>query len=144
MSVNTDASRQPIVRAIDHSRVQTERRRRSHQMGQAKLSVESSNLGACCFRWTAQGRAWVDLNETEACTVGELTRYLHDVLLMCGSGVWFAQLRQFMPPRSLEESLQALLALGLIEQVEPQPALCHVAPALTRQTPAETGWRALN
>ncbi len=52
--------------------------------------------------------------------MGSLSRYLHDVLLMCGSGTWFDQLRQFMPPRSLEESLQALLTLGLVESFEPQ------------------------
>ena len=39
--------------------------------------------------------------------------------MMCGSGMWFEQLRQFMPPRSLEESLQALLELDLIERVDP-------------------------
>ena len=69
--------------------------------------------------------------EAEGQTIGSLSRYLHDVLLMCGSGVWFDQLKQFMPPRSLEESLQALLALGLIEclEVEETPRR-HARPAV--------------
>ena len=68
-----------------------------------------------CFRLTPRGRACVTVVESGEQTVGSLSRYLHDVLLLCGSGAWFDQLRQFMPPRSLEESLQSLLALGLIE-----------------------------
>ena len=43
---------------------------------------------------------------------------LHDVLMMCGSGAWFEQLRQVMPPRSLDESLRALIALDLIEPLD--------------------------
>jgi hypothetical protein len=75
------------------------------------------DAGSRCFRLTAKGRACVDVVETELQTLGSLSRYLHDVLMMCGSGIWFEQLRQFMPPRSLEESLQSLQQLGLIEQV---------------------------
>lgn len=63
-------------------------------------------------------------------TLGSLSRYLHDVLVMCGSGVWFEQLQQFMPPRSLEESLRSLLALGLIEIVEPDQAPRYVPPRM--------------
>lgn len=79
------------------------------------------------YRLTPKGRACVDVVETGGQTIGSLSRYLHDVLMMCGSGIWFDQLRQFMPPRSLEESLQALLALGLIERVEPLEPPRHAA-----------------
>jgi hypothetical protein len=78
--------------------------------------------GSACFRLTSKGRACVDLVETREHTVGSLSRYLHDVLMMCGSGMWFEQLRQFMPPRSLEESLRALMSLGLVEQIEQSEA----------------------
>lgn len=47
--------------------------------------------------------------------MGSLSRYLHDMLLTCGSGVWFDQLLEFVPPRSLEQSLQALVTLELVE-----------------------------
>jgi hypothetical protein len=70
--------------------------------------------------------------EADIQTVGSLSRYLHDILLMCGSGLWFDQLRQFVPPRSLEESLRSLLALELIECLEPQqPARSAAATAHT-------------
>jgi hypothetical protein len=101
-------------------------------MGSATLSATPLNLGSSCYRLTPQGRACVDLVESEEQTIGSLSRYLHDVLMMCGSGVWFEQLRQFMPPRSLEESLQSLLMLGLIEQVPPQQSPRYVPPATHR------------
>ena len=88
-------------------------------MGYATLSAAPLDLASRAYRLTAQGRACVDLVETPEQTIGSLSRYLHDVLMLCGTGGWFDQLRQFTPPRSLEESLQALLALGLIEQVSP-------------------------
>jgi len=85
------------------------------------------------YRLTPKGRACVEVVETGGQTIGSLSRYLHDVLLMCGSGIWFDQLRQFMPPRSLEESLQALLALGLIECLEepqrPHQTATHIHQA---------------
>lgn len=80
------------------------------------------------YRLTSRGRACVEVVEASEQTIGSLSRYLHDVLSMCGSGVWFDQLRQFMPPRSLEESLQALLTLGLIECLDPQAPRRHQAP----------------
>ena len=84
--------------------------------------------GSACFRLTSKGRACVDLVDTREQTVGSLSRYLHDVLMMCGSGMWFEQLRQFMPPRSLEESLRALMSLGLVEQFEAgEPALTRAS-----------------
>jgi hypothetical protein len=75
-------------------------------------------LASRCYRLTPGGRACVDTVNTKAQATGSLSRYLHDVLEMCGTGVWFEQLQQFMPPRSLDESLRSLLALGLIETVD--------------------------
>ena len=83
-----------------------------------QLSSDTLNNGSRCFRLTERCRACVEVVETEQQTLGSLSRYLHDVLMMCGSGVWFEQLRQFMPPRSLEESLQSLQQLGLIETIQ--------------------------
>ena len=83
-----------------------------------QLSAGTLSDGSRCFRLTDRGRACVDVVETEQQTLGSLSRYLHDVLMMCGSGIWFEQLRQFMPPRSLEESLQSLQQLGLIETIQ--------------------------
>lgn len=85
-------------------------------MSRTGVSAIPSNPTPGCFRLTAKGRACVDLVETHEQTIGSLSRYLHDVLMMCGSGAWFEQLRQVMPPRSLDESLHALMALGLIER----------------------------
>ncbi len=48
-----------------------------------------------------------------------LSAHLHDLLQMCGDGADLNQLRQFMPPRTLQESLQTLVALGLVEPVAP-------------------------
>ena len=98
-------------------------------MSRTNVSAIPANPTSGCFRLTAKGRACVELVETQEQTVGSLSRYLHDVLLMCGSGVWFEQLRQFMPPRSLDESLRALMALGLIERIDTMEAPRYVAPA---------------
>ena len=92
-------------------------------MSRITVSATASNPASLCFRLTPQGRACVEMVETGHQTIGSLSRYLHDVLMMCGSGMWFEQLRQFMPPRSLEQSLQSLLALGLIEQIAPPPRI---------------------
>jgi hypothetical protein len=84
------------------------------------MSEVPMSLGSQRYRLTAKGRACVDLVESGEHTVGSLSRYLHDILMLCGSGVWFEQLRQFMPPRSLGQSLASLMALGLVEQVAAQ------------------------
>jgi hypothetical protein len=104
-------------------------------MSRNPVSAGATSPTTGCYRLTAKGRAFVDMVETPTQTLGSLTRYLHDVLMMCGSGVWFEQLRQFMPPRSLEESLSALLALELIEQIE-QEAPRYAAPSLYRPRPS--------
>ena len=70
-----------------------------------------ASLASRCYRLTPRGRACVDVVDTKAQTTGSLSRYLRDVLQMCGTGVWFEQLQQFMPPRSLDESLRSLLEL---------------------------------
>jgi len=67
------------------------------------------------YRLTPKGQACIDFVESGDQTLGSLSRYLHDMLLTCGSGVWFDQLLQFVPPRSLEQSLQALVTLELVE-----------------------------
>lgn len=96
------------------------------------------SLGSNCYRLTAKGRACVDLVEAQGQTIGSLSRYLHDVLMMCGSGAWFDELRRFMPPRSLEQSLQSLLALGLIERLAPKDSQPYFPPpASSRAEPAE-------
>jgi hypothetical protein len=74
------------------------------------------DFGSGCWRLTPRGRACVELVDAGGQTFGSLTRYLHDVLMLCGTGVWFEQLRQFMPPRSLQESLESLVLLGLVER----------------------------
>jgi hypothetical protein len=81
------------------------------------------SLASRCYRLTARGRA---------------SRYLHDVLEMCGTGVWFEQLQQFMPPRSLDESLRSLLELGLIETVEGIDAPVYLPP-VRRRTSSKLG-----
>jgi hypothetical protein len=139
--VNTDAFRQPIVSAgnqIERTRTTS----KETEMSQASLSASTLELGSRCYRLTARGRACVEVVERENQTLGSLSRYLHDVLMMCGSGMWFEQLRQFMPPRSLEESLRSLLLLGLIEEVAPGAAPPYLAPARTR-SPAPRSFSAL-
>ena len=60
--------------------------------------------------------------------------YLHDILLLCLRGAWDFELRQFMPPASLRESVNSLVELGLIECVDDsappereRPRLVHKA-----------------
>lgn len=98
-------------------------------MASTHASATFATLAARCYRLTAQGRACVDAGDGKARTTGSLSRYLHDVLEMCGTGVWFEQLQQFMPPRSLDESLRSLLALGLIEAVDAADAPAYQPPA---------------
>lgn len=97
------------------------------------------SLASRCYRLTPRGRACVDVVNTQTQTTGSLSRYLRDVLEMCGTGVWFEQLQQFMPPRSLDESLRSLLELGLIETVEGVEAPSYQPPATRRRTPSRFG-----
>ncbi len=101
-------------------------------MASIKAPASASSPGARCYRLTPGGRACLELDDNEAQGTVALSPYLRDVLEMCGSGVWFEQLQQFMPPRSLDESLRALLALGLIETVAADEAPCYVRPARRR------------
>lgn len=101
-------------------------------MASIKAPAIASSPTSRCYRLTPAGRACLDLDCREAQTTRALSPYLRDVLEMCGSGVWFQQLRQFMPPRSLDESLRSLLALGLIETLAPDEAPREVQPARRR------------
>ncbi len=101
-------------------------------MASIKAPAPPLSLVSCCYRLTPRGHACLDVDGSEARTAGSLSPYLHDVLEMCGSGVWVEQLRQFMPPRSLDESLRSLLALGLIETVAADQAPRYVRPARRR------------
>jgi len=69
-----------------------------------------------CFRLTNKGRASLVLLATGALTMDWVSSRGQDVLELCGTPVSLQHLRQCMPPRSLDESLRSLLALGLIEQ----------------------------
>ena len=102
-------------------------------------SVPGTIADSRCYRLTAKGRACVAFVQAESQTLGSLSRYLHDILLMCGSGLWFEQLRQFVPPRSLEESLRSLLALGLIERLDAEEAP-RLPAAAARREPARTAF----
>jgi hypothetical protein len=129
--VSTDAASQPNVSAGDQIEFTPGRSVKETEMNRTAVSAAPLSTGSHCFRLTPQGQACVDLVETHEQTLGSLSRYLHDVLMLCGTGVWFEQLLQFMPPRSLEESLKSLMALGLIEEtVTPKPSTrawrnCH-------------------
>jgi hypothetical protein len=90
-------------------------------MWNARLPQDPPTLASRCYRLTAIGRACIDVVEQEHQTVGAFSRHLHDVLVLCGSGIWFEQLRQFIPPRSLDAALRSLLKLGLVEVVHPAP-----------------------
>jgi hypothetical protein len=72
------------------------------------------------YRLTPKGQACIDVVESGELTTGSLSRYLHDMLLTCGSGIWLDQLVRFVPPHSLEQSLQALVTLELVERDGPQ------------------------
>ncbi|MBI2770222.1 MAG: hypothetical protein HYX47_11405 [Burkholderiales bacterium] len=85
-----------------------------------------------CYRLTPRGRACVDTGRPDTLSGDTLSRYLHDVMVLCGSGAWFEQLLQFMPRNSLEESLRSLLDQGLIETVQPGEAPQYVPPPARR------------
>ncbi len=101
-------------------------------MASIKAPATACSPASRCYRLTTRGRACLELDDNEAQGTVALSPYLRDVLEMCGPGVWFQQLRQFMPPRSLDESLRSLLALGLIETVAPDEAPREVQPARRR------------
>lgn len=100
----------------------------------ASIKAPATVPGSRCYRLTTRGRAGLDpLNPAEQ-TTGPPSRYLYDVLELCGSGVCFEQLQQFMPPRSLDEALRSLLAMGLIEAVATDEAQRHFPPLRLRET----------
>jgi hypothetical protein len=76
-------------------------------------------MGSCAYRITHAGKAAFAGGQPPL-----RSRYLMDLLDLLetrAGGVQERELRQFMPPASLEESILALLALELIER-EHQPA----------------------
>lgn len=95
-------------------------------MALASLPRASANELPQSFRLTARGqlraRAAASLP-----THGALSPHLHDLLQMCGTEIRYEQLSQFMPPRTLRESLETLMALGLLEGVE--QGATHLAAA---------------
>jgi hypothetical protein len=79
------------------------------------------------YRQTAKGRA---AGTPEY--VRGLSQYLYDVFTMCAGGIGELELRQFMPPASLQASVSSLLELGLIEcvrHIEREAANRHVFEA---------------
>ncbi len=95
----------------------------------------ASRPGTRCYRLTARGRSGLDAILPAEQVPGPPAPYLYDVLEMVGTGVRVEQLRQFVPPRSLEETLRSLLAMGLIEFVEPDEALGRNPVAQRRGNP---------
>ena len=90
-------------------------------MGTQQHTLPSADKGPKFYRSTAIGgalrtRSWAQLR----------CAYRLDVLAICERGIWEHELRQFMPPASLQAALNSLLELGLIEQVDsPSKALRH-------------------
>jgi len=83
-------------------------------MGKSQLSLAAEATGFACYRITPEGRVAAARHDAPL-----RSRYLIDLLdLLSGSGggIEENQLRQFMPPASLGESIDALLELGLIER----------------------------
>ncbi len=66
-------------------------------MASIKAPATACSPASRCYRLTTRGRACLELDDNEAQGTVALSPYLRDVLEMCGPGVWFQQLRQFMP-----------------------------------------------
>jgi hypothetical protein len=115
---NTGGASQCEVRDVDQIELTASPDDEGDTMSHSAVSAVPLQPGAGRFRLTDKGRAWMDLVQTDEQLLGSLSRYLNDVLLMCGSDMRFEQLLQFMPPRSLSESLVALQSLGLLERIE--------------------------
>jgi hypothetical protein len=82
-------------------------------MGKHRRSLAAEAAGFACYRITPEGRAAAARPDTPL-----KSRYLVDLLellSMAGGGICEPQLRQFMPPESLGESIHTLLELRLIE-----------------------------
>lgn len=80
-------------------------------MGQIKQKDLPRN-----FRLTTRGRIRAQAPASSSLH-GLMSAHLHDVLQMCASGMGWEQLRQFMPPRTLRETLVALFEQDLLEGV---------------------------
>jgi len=89
-------------------------------MGTQKYALSAEASGFACYRITTGGRAIAAQHDPQL-----HSRYLTDLLDLidtAGGGIAASELRQFMPPASLQASLGALLQLGLIECDGPRPA----------------------
>jgi hypothetical protein len=82
----------------------------------ATTPTAATPAGAHYYRATSSGAA-------SAAVETALARSIHhrDLLLMCQRGMWERELRQFMPPQTLRQSMDSLLALGLVERLESEP-----------------------
>lgn len=90
-------------------------------MDPASLPRTSANDLPRSFRLTPRGRQRARAPAHSAAH-GVLSAHLHDLLQMCGTPIGLEQLSQFMPPRTLRESLHTLMALGLLEEASPGTA----------------------
>lgn len=90
-------------------------------MGLANDASTGADMAPRYYRLTPRGKLRA-ASPADSPTMGLMSPYLHDVLQMCGTGIWIDELRQFMPPRSLRVSIDSLLVLGLIECLEADKA----------------------
>lgn len=83
-------------------------------MGKTQHSPTAATPCFGTFRITADGKAAAARDHPQL-----RSRYLVDLLDLidtCGGGIAERQLKQFMPPASLEASITTLLELGLIKR----------------------------
>ena len=86
-------------------------------MGQTRQNVLPRRL-----RLTPRGKMRIQAPASSPLH-GRMSAHLYDLLQMCGDGMGVAQLRQFMPPQTLRESLLQLLEQQFIEPApEAEPA----------------------
>jgi hypothetical protein len=84
------------------------------------------------YRVTANGKAIVARAGLQL-----QCRYLEDLLTLvesCGRGIPERELRQFMPPASLEKSIFTLIELGLIERDDSPPPRLGTGRAFSCRT----------
>jgi hypothetical protein len=82
-------------------------------MAKHQRSLAAEAAGHACYRITADGKAAAARFDAPL-----RSRYLIDqldLLSMSGGGIAEPQLRQFMPPASLDAAISILLDLGMIE-----------------------------
>ena len=82
-------------------------------MGKHPRSLTAEAAGFACYRITPEGRAAAARLDAQLKSRHLID--LLDLLSMAGGGIAERDLRQFMPPASLGESIHTLLELRLIE-----------------------------